>query len=119
MGFDLDSMGRFGFDMDSMRPDLDSISIGLDWIDPIWIRLGPKSGFSLDSIYQSGLDWARSGFDCARLDCARTELDFPIIPMLVRFAFLKHGRSRVCGVSNARGAAKASNIDVFLFANIS
>ena len=30
-------------------------------IDPIWIRLGPKYGFSLDSIYQSGLDWARSG----------------------------------------------------------
>ena len=35
----------------------------------------PEPGFSLDSIYQSGLDWARSGFDCARLDCARTELD--------------------------------------------
>ena len=80
MGFDLDSMGRFGFDMDSMRPDLNSISIGLDWIDLLWIGLGPKSGFSLDSIYQSGLDWARSGFDCARLECHRTELDLPIVP---------------------------------------
>ena len=48
----------------------------------------PEPGFSLDSIYQSGLDWARSGFDCARLNCARTQLDFPIIPMLVRFEFL-------------------------------